>query len=484
MASIPGSSSRCTGRAARSSTRGRASSSGAAEDALGRIRVTSVQEAFSQAATATAPGVKPGDRFRASSDKVHLVLLPLLGGVREGLVEAAIQELVERLGATGRFRVSMGDRHQRLPLPGGHQGRGLPPGQGRAAGRAAVQGREPPGHLFQACPGQALHGGALLRLPQQDPAISTAFFVPPSIRSAAGHAGRRFSAGGGPANPPQAKQRSLLARLLGGDLEAGSYSSGEGTIPLRQVARFTFPVLAMDVAVAPADRIPRMAVSDGDQVYMYKIVEQRMEPEWTKSVRFIGRTISVQLADLDGDGVLEVIGNRYDEKVGLNSFVLAHQERQAHVPGGEHRRFPLRRRSQGRRRQADAVDAAVQQDGVLHSRSGGPGDHQEGQAGRGEAGAGAAGLPAHGCGLLQYHGQGHPLARLRRRVQSPPGLDRGRGAMAVHHVGGGRLHGGRAGVHVQLANDPDASSTRSSPHRWPSTSTATAWRSSSSPRTR
>src|SRR5687768_6820118 len=81
---------------------------GRAEEALGRIRVTSVQEAFSQA-TAASAGVRPGDRFRASSSKVNLVLLPLLGGVREGLVEAAIQELVERLGATGRFRVSMGD---------------------------------------------------------------------------------------------------------------------------------------------------------------------------------------------------------------------------------------------------------------------------------------------------------------------------------------------------------------------------------------
>jgi len=149
-----------------------------------------------------------------------------------------------------------------------------------------------------------------------------AFFVPPSIKSAGAAAGK-FSGGGGPANPPQAKQRSLLARLLGGDLEAGSYSSGEGTIPLHQVARFTFPVLAMDVAIAPADRIPRMVVSDGDQIYMYKIVDQRMEPEWTKSVRFLGRTISVQLADLDGDGVLEVVGNRYNERVGLNSFVLA-----------------------------------------------------------------------------------------------------------------------------------------------------------------
>ena len=81
---------------------------GRSEEPLGRVRITSVQEAFSQATT-TAAAVKPGDRFRASSGKVNVVLLPLLGGVRESLIEASIQELVERLGATGRFRVSMGD---------------------------------------------------------------------------------------------------------------------------------------------------------------------------------------------------------------------------------------------------------------------------------------------------------------------------------------------------------------------------------------
>ena len=37
---------------------------------------------------------------------------------------------------------------------------------------------------------------------------------------------------------------------------------------------------------------------------------------------------------------------------------------------------------------------------------------------------------------------------------------------------------------LQLADDPERSSTRSSPRPWPSTSTAMAWRSSSSPRTR
>jgi len=65
--------------------------------------------AFSLATVVKAGEVKPGDRFRVSSGKINLVLLPLLGGVRESLVEAATQELVERLAASGRFRVTMGD---------------------------------------------------------------------------------------------------------------------------------------------------------------------------------------------------------------------------------------------------------------------------------------------------------------------------------------------------------------------------------------
>jgi len=55
-------------------------------------------------------------------------------------------------------------------------------------------------------------------------------------------------------------------------------------------------------------------------------VDQKIEPEWTKSVRSLGRVFSVQLADLDGDGVLEVIGNRYAPKVGLNSFIISTKE--------------------------------------------------------------------------------------------------------------------------------------------------------------
>src|SRR5258705_11798170 len=78
----------------------------------------------------------------------------------------------------------------------------------------------------------------------------------------------------------------------------------------------------MAIAVAPADKLPHMVVSDGDQIYMYRIVNQKAEPEWTKSVRSLGKVFSLQLADLNGGGHLEAIGNRYAPRDGLNAFVI------------------------------------------------------------------------------------------------------------------------------------------------------------------
>ena len=83
---------------------------GRAEELLGRTRLIQVQEALSQGPRPAGVEIRPGDRFRVSSEKVNLVLLPLLGSLRETLVETATQELVEQLAATGRFRVTMGDQ--------------------------------------------------------------------------------------------------------------------------------------------------------------------------------------------------------------------------------------------------------------------------------------------------------------------------------------------------------------------------------------
>ncbi len=293
---------------------------GKAEDALGTARITQAQEGFAVAQAPAGSQIKPGDRFRVSSAKVNIVLLPLLGSLRETLVETATQELVERLAATGRFRVTMGDTinvylaQQRLTAADFLAGKGVREASERfkADNILAVH--------FTRAQGKPFMDVRFFAAPRPDPTISTSFFVPPSTLRAA-NPGPRFSQGG-LANPPQARPRTLLQRLLGGDLEAGSYSTGDNSLPLREVAKFNFPVLAMDIAVAPSDKLPHMVVSDGDQIYMYRIVNQKIEPEWTKSMRSLGRVFSLQLADLNGDGHLEVIGNRYAPRVGLNAFVI------------------------------------------------------------------------------------------------------------------------------------------------------------------
>ena len=294
---------------------------GRAEDVLGTTRITEAQEAFAMAPAPAGVEVEPGDRFRVASTKVNIVLLPLLGSLREAIVETATQELVERLAATGRFRVTMGDAinvylaQERLTAADFLTGKGVREASERfkANNILAIH--------FTRAQGKPFMDVRFFAAPRPDPAVATSFFVPRSTLRAA-NPGPRFSQGG-PANPPQAHPRSLLQRLLGGDLEAGSYSSGENSLPLREVAKFSFPVLAMDIAVSPRDKLPHMVVSDGDQVYMYRIVNQKVEAEWSKSVRSLGRVFSLQLADLDGDGNLEVIGNRYVPRIGLNSFILA-----------------------------------------------------------------------------------------------------------------------------------------------------------------
>jgi hypothetical protein len=48
----------------------------------------------------------------------------------------------------------------------------------------------------------------------------------------------------------------------------------------------------------PKDKIQRVVVSDGNKVYMYKVVGTKLEAEWSMSVRLRGQVFSVYLVDL------------------------------------------------------------------------------------------------------------------------------------------------------------------------------------------
>jgi hypothetical protein len=297
---------------------------GRSEMAVGRVTITEVEEQFSRGtAVATVP-VAAGDRFRLSSGKIRLVLLPLAGGARDTLIEATTQELVERLNGSGRFVVSMGDSINPYLAQEGIKGDDFLDGKGVKEAAARFKFENLLVLQFKRVQNRPFMEVRFFSVSSRDPLVNTAFFVPPSVRTTADK--DRFSSAARDVNRPQAKPRSLLSRLLGGDLEAGTYSTGENSIPLREVARFAFPVLAMDISVQPKDKIPRVAMSDGEKVYQYRIVNQKFEPEWSFSVGTLGRVMSIQLVDVDGDGVFEVVANRYHNQAGLNSFVITSKD--------------------------------------------------------------------------------------------------------------------------------------------------------------
>ena len=216
---------------------------------------------------------------------------------------------------------------------------------------------------------------------------------------------------------------------------------------------------------------------------MYKIIEQRMEPEWTKSVRFLGRTISVQLADIDGDGTLEVVGNRYNEKVGLNSFVLATKNGKPTFLVDNVDDFLFAVDLKG-----DGVKQTLWTQRFSKTTFFTPGQAEQVIIKKGKlvvekpvrVPPAFRPMGAAFCNITGKDTRSLAFIDEYNRLQVVHG---GRGAVAVLHIRGRRLHGGRAGVHLQLADGPDEASTRSSPHPWPSTWTGTASRSSSSLRT-
>ena len=294
---------------------------GRTEQDLGRVSVAEVFEAYSTGTVSRGSDIRPGDKARISAGKIKLTLLPLLGGVKEILAEAAIHELVEGLDRTGRFQISMGDAVSVWLAQEGFTGDEAIQGKGLAAAGERFKVEYLLAIYFKRVQNRPYMEVRLFAFPGATSLLSTAQFVPSSIKPAVKG---EFSASPQPRSAAPPKQRSLLARLLGGELAAGTYSSGESSIPLREVARFGFPVLAMDVAVSPKDKIPQMVMTDGERIYLYRIVDRALRPEWSYAAGSGGRVISVQLADLDNDGVLEVVANRYhpQQSIGLTSLIL------------------------------------------------------------------------------------------------------------------------------------------------------------------
>ncbi|HEU5305261.1 MAG TPA: hypothetical protein VFU40_11500, partial [Gemmatimonadales bacterium] len=299
---------------------------GRVEQTLGRVVVTEVSEQYAVAKLVSGDGaaIQPGDKARVPSGKVRLAVVALAAN-RTKMIEAAASELLQELERRGRFQIAFGDHvavwvaQQNITPEDFMAGRGVR--------EAAARFKFP--HLmavhFTTVQGRLFMDVRLFSEALDAPRLQNALFVPSSVRPA-----QTFSAG--PSNQPQkAERRSLLTRLLSGDWEPNTYSAGAGAIPLRSLATFPFRIVSMDVAVGPQDKVPRVALTDGERVFVYRIRGEKLEPEWTYDKRMLGKILSVQLADLNGDNVLDVVVNRQDFKSGMLSYILTTRQGRAAV---------------------------------------------------------------------------------------------------------------------------------------------------------
>src|SRR5437867_4889544 len=297
---------------------------GNAEQSLGRAVITQISDRFSVALYDGEP-VQPGDRVRTGG-KAKLTLLTLTSpGAKGSFAEPMTNEVYESRNRTGHFQIVFGEQiaawlNQEKIAPDDF-----------VHGKGVAEATE----RFKADNLLVLHYKMVERKPFVDarvfvmgrptPSLTTSFFVPASMKAAPTG---RFSGSDRVAQNQERKPRSLLQRLLGWGNDTSAYSSAETSLSLKEMARLAYTVVSMDVAVAPADRIPRVVITDGEKVFVYKIVNQAFEGDWTYSARAFGRIFSVQFADLTGSGRLEVVANRYDPRGGMNSFILG-------VPSGK-----------------------------------------------------------------------------------------------------------------------------------------------------
>jgi hypothetical protein len=290
---------------------------GRMEEALGRLVVAEVFENYSVATHVDGPKLQAGDRARVTAGKIRLTVLPLAATSRQRVTEVAVQEVLQELDRTGRFQVAFGDQvlawvgTEKISPEDFLNGRGVANAMQKfnVAQLLVLQFNTVDNKLFMEV--------RLFSRSAPTPLLQTSLLVPASVKPRPAQA---YSAGG--TGDVKVEKRSLLARLLSGDWEPNKYSSGASSIPVRLVATFPFLVPSMDVAVAPADKQPRLVVTDGFKVYVYRINGDKLDPEWTHDKLMMGRILSVQFVDLDGDGNLEVVVNRQDLKVGMIAYVI------------------------------------------------------------------------------------------------------------------------------------------------------------------
>src|SRR5262252_7338875 len=194
------------------------------------MRIAEVSEAYSVGTLAAGTAAVPGDRARVSAAVAALTIVPFVDGVNRTLVEAALQELQEALAKTGRLRPVIGDQIAMQLTQEKMTAEQFLSGDRLAQVAERFKLENVLAVHFKTVERKAFMDVRLFRAPRSESLLTSAFYVPASVKRASDQA--KFSSGTSRnGNGPQkVKERSLLSKLLSGDWESTSYSTGEGSI--------------------------------------------------------------------------------------------------------------------------------------------------------------------------------------------------------------------------------------------------------------
>src|SRR5215475_9534871 len=297
---------------------------GRTEQQLGRLIIQQVFEAYSTGTASSGSEVQPGDRARISAGKIKLSVVPLVeAGVREVLADTAVHEIIDALNRTGRFQIGLGDAIGVWINQQGAKREDVLAGKGLDSIAERFKVDNLLVVAFSRVQAKPYMDVRLFSFPGTNTRLNTALFVPAAVKPPA--KGDYSASGQKKDSQTPNQQRSFLARLLYGELDAGIYSSGEQAIPLKEVAKFPFVIASMDLAIGSKDKIARMVITDGERVFLYRITPERvLEPEWTYKSDSRASIFSVQLAELSNDSTLHVVVNRYSaiQAILVNSLIL------------------------------------------------------------------------------------------------------------------------------------------------------------------
>ncbi len=305
---------------------------------VGRARVLEVHPNFSAAEViqqAEGTMVQQGDHVRVTSARVILALPNVdVGDVAGANTRSVTRDLVNALVKTGRFEV-MNDQRIRAALlneasPAGTRGESGPDDRARSA--SPKESVPPSGKLTggnvaspdQLTDPEVLHAlwkrlrvSAVLlsKLSLMDKGVQWDVQVISTVR-------------GDSVTLASAEVKGVAPKLASAPARGGGSFSGQEAPRIDQIAlrsqEVPFKGQAMAVGEFTGDGTMKLAISDGQGVYIYDLDKTGIKEVWSTKGTTTDTVIALDAADINGNGVAEIFVTN-STKSGPRSYVLEYQ---------------------------------------------------------------------------------------------------------------------------------------------------------------